>query len=263
MAIHKTAIVSPQAELDASVEVGPYAIVEAGVKVGAGAKLYAHSYVAGNTEIGKGAQIFPFAVVGIIPQDLKYEGEDAKTFIGDNTVIREHATIHKGTKGGIMETRVGANCFIMASAHVSHDCILGDNIILANGVLLGGHSKLEDYVFMGGNALCQQFMKIGAHAFISGASGIAGYVPPYSITFGTPALWTGVNVIGLSRRGFTDSTIREIRKFYKQFFKMEGTAQARIEKIESEFSNEEVQKAIVFIKSCFEGRHSILQGRNR
>jgi UDP-N-acetylglucosamine acyltransferase len=263
MTIHKTAVISSEVELGEGVEVGPYAIIEGKVKVGAGSKLYPHSYVGGNTTLGKNCQIFPFASVGMTPQDLKYEGEDSRTTIGDNTVIRESATIHRGTAGGGMETRLGANCFIMACAHVGHDCILGNNVILANAVLLAGHCELEDYAFLGGNVLAQQFIKVGAHTFIGGSSGLAGHVPPYISTFHTPAVWTGINIVGLSRRGFEKKAIQEIRKFYNQFFKIEGTPQARIEKLEKEFSSKEVMVAIDFIKNCFGSKHAILQARRR
>ena len=192
---------------------------------------------------------------------MKYEGENSFTRIGNHTVIRESVTINAGTKGGGMETRIGNHCFIMASAHIGHDCILGDNVILANAVLLAGHCELGDYAFMGGNSVMQQYLKMGENSFLAGGSGLGGHVPPFVSAFGYPATWTGLNVIGLSRRGFEDATIKNLRKFYKRLFSMEGEMRVRIEKIEKEFSGKEVEQAIEFIKCCFETRHAMVQPR--
>ncbi len=264
MKIHQTAVVSSKAELGADVEVGPYCVIDAGVHIGAGTRLHAHAVITGDTHLGERCEIFPFTSIGAVPQDLKYAGEESSTHIGDRTVIRENVTIHKGTSGGCMETRIGKDCFIMACAHVAHDCILGDNVILANAVLLAGHCELGDYVFMGGNSVCQQYLKIGTHAFITGSSGLASHIPPYVSVFGIPAVWTGINIIGLRRRGFDNKQINALRKFYNTFFKMQGTAQERVEKLEKEFSNETssiTDEALGFIKSSFDGRHAILQSR--
>lgn len=261
MAIHKTALISPDATLDESVEVGAYAVVEGKVKIGANTKLHPHTYITGTTTIGEGCEIFPFASVGAAPQDLKYQNEDSRTIIGDRTIVREGVTVNRGTAAGIMETRIGNDCLLMATSHVSHDTILGNNVILANAVLLAGHCELGCSVFVGGGTVMQQYIKIGAHAFIAGSSGLAGHVPPFASVFGTPALWVGVNVIGLKRRGFSLDAVKTIRKFYNQFFKMEGTGQMRIAALEKEFSSTETDEAITFIKDCLTGKHAIIQAR--
>ena len=258
---HPTAIIAPGAQIGDDVEIGPYCVIGEGVKLGSKSRLVSHVSIAGDTEIGEESEIYPFASIGHAPQDLKYEGEASRVVIGARVTIRESVTIHRGTKGGLMETRIGDDCFIMACAHVAHDCVLGDHVIIANAVLLGGHCQLEPYAFIGGGALCQQFIHIGTHAFVSGGCGVAGHVPPFAMTFGMPALFTGVNVIGLKRRDFKHEDIHAIRKAYQVYYESEEVADKRLEQISEQVSGKGVSEIVEFIKSCEGGRHNLVSTR--
>ena len=261
---HPTAIIASDAQIGEGVEIGPYCVIGGGVKLGAGCRLLSHVVISGDTEIGRESEIYPFVSIGEAPQDLKYEGEASRVVIGARATIRENVTIHRGTKDGIMETRIGDDCLLMACAHVAHDCVVGDHVILANAALLGGHCKLGSYAFIGGAALCQQFVHIGSHAFISGGCGVTGHVPPFAMTFGMPALFTGVNVVGLKRRDFKHEEIHAIRKAYQVYYESEGAAGKRLEQLEqiaNQVSGECVSEIVGFIKSCEGGRHNLISAR--
>jgi UDP-N-acetylglucosamine acyltransferase len=225
--IHPTAIVDPKAELASGVEIGPFAIIEANTVVGEGTKIMQNVFIASGARIGKNCVIHPSAVIANVPQDLKFKGTE-KTYveIGDNTTIREFATLHRatiheakgnsGTKDGV--TRVGSNCLIMAYAHVAHDCLVGDNVIIANAVQMGGHTTIGYHATVGGITGIHQFSQIGAHAMVGAGQLIVKDIPPYALIGGSPATFSGINRIGLMRRGFSDDAIKKIRTAYKLLY---------------------------------------------
>jgi UDP-N-acetylglucosamine acyltransferase len=196
--------------------------------------------------------VFPFASIGTVPQHQKYHGEASTLTVGPSTIIREHATLNPGTEGGVMATRVGANCFLMIGSHVAHDCQIGDNVILVNNVALGGHVTIGDGAIIGGQSAVHQFVRIGAHAFIGGMSGIAADVIPYGMALGAGrvAYLSGLNIIGLRRRGFPREQIHELRQAYRMLFSSEGTLMERLDDVESMFSANPLAKQIIdFIKT--------------
>ncbi len=258
---HPTAIISPDAQIGDDVEIGPYCVIGGGVRLGAHSRLISHVVIDGDTQIGEHSEIYPFASIGHAPQDLKYEGEASRVVIGSHARIRENVTIHRGTKGGIMETRLGKDCLIMASTHVAHDCVLGDHIRISNAVQLGGHSQLGDHAVVGGGALCPQFLRIGAHAFVGGGSGLMGHVPPFATVFGRPAAFTSVNVVGLKRRDFSHQDIHAIRKAYKIFYQSDGTVSKRLDELVKQVSGDHISEIVEFIKSCEGTSYSIIPAR--
>lgn len=221
MTIHPTAIVDPTAELDSTVSVGPYAIVNGGVKIDAGTKIEAHAVVSGPTIMGKNNTISSFATVGADPQDLKYSGEPTELIIGDNNRIREYASIHRGTVAGGGKTVIGNDNLLMSYIHVAHDCRLGNGVILSNVATMAGHVEVGDYAIIGGLVAVHQFGRIGKHSYIGGVSGINLDVPPFVIITGTRN-WTrisGINKVGLRRRGFTRETINNLDTAFRIIFR--------------------------------------------
>ena len=220
MNIHPTAIVDPAAELDSTVTVGPYVIIEQGVRIGRDTVIKPHSVLTGPTSIGVGNVIGPFATVGAPPQDLKYQGEDTELIIGDHNHIREYVSIHRGTVTGHGITTVGSNNLFMGYVHIAHDCIVGNSAILANGATLAGHVLIEDYAILGGLVAVLQFTRIGAYSYIGGLSGISKDVPPFVIVSGTRKNMrvSGINKIGLRRRGFSSDVLKKLDWAYKLIF---------------------------------------------
>ncbi len=216
MAIHPTAIVDRGAELDPTVEVGAYAIIEGDVRIGADTHIYPHAFVGEGTTLGQRCHVHPFAVVGHSPQDLKYRGGVSYTTIGDETVIREHASIHRGVSPG-STTVIGRRCLIMSTAHVGHNCVLGDEVKLANSALLAGHIDVANGVFMSGNAVAHQFARIGELVMIGGCARVPRDVPPF-MTVVYEEIY-GVNVVGIRRAGFTAAERTEIKACYKTLFR--------------------------------------------
>ncbi|HEY8290096.1 MAG TPA: acyl-ACP--UDP-N-acetylglucosamine O-acyltransferase, partial [Acetobacteraceae bacterium] len=208
--IHPTALVDRKATLGNGVRVGPFCTIGPDVVVEDGVQLVSHVVVDGHTRIGAGVVLFPFCTVGMAPQDLKYKNEPTRCEIGARTQIREHCTIHRGTVTGKGITRVGADCMLMAVAHVAHDCVLGDHVIVANNVVMGGHVSIADHVVIGGAAAIHQFVRIGRAAMIGGVSGVEGDVIPFGSVIGNRARLAGLNVIGLKRRGFDKSQIQRL-----------------------------------------------------
>jgi UDP-N-acetylglucosamine acyltransferase len=229
--IHPTAVVETGARLEESVAVGPFCIVGAEVELGAGVELVSHVVVTGTTRIGANTKIYPFASIGHRPQDLKYKGERSRLEIGCNNQIREHVTMNPGTEGGGMVTRVGDDCLFMASAHVAHDCILGDHVIMANNATLAGHVRVGDFAFLGGLSAVHQFVRIGKHAMIGGMSGVENDVIPYGTVMGNRAYLSGLNIVGLKRRGFSREDIHSLRNAYRLLFAPEGTLSERLEDV--------------------------------
>ena len=217
--IHSTAIIEGGASLADDVSVGPYTVIGPQVTIGPGTVIDHHASIAGRTTMGSGNRVFPFASVGTIPQDLKYRGEDTELVIGDENIIREFATINIGTEGGGGITRIGNGSLIMAYAHVAHDCLIGDQVIMANCATLAGHIEIEDCAILGGLAVVHQFVRIGTHALVSGNTGVVMDIPPYTTASGSRAKLFGLNLVGLKRRGFSGETISGLKKAYKIIFR--------------------------------------------
>lgn len=248
--IHPTAVVDPAARLGDSVRIGPYCVVGPEVVLGEGVELVAHVVVGGHTSIGARTRIFPFASIGLAPQDLKYAGEPSRLEIGCDNVIREHVTMNPGTAGGGMVTRVGSHCLFMVGAHVAHDCTVGNHVILANNATLAGHVEVGDYVILGGLSAVLQFCRIGKHAMIGGMSGVEQDVIPYGLVNGERARLTGLNLVGLKRRGFDREAIHALRAAYRQMFADEGTLAERLADVVALFeSHEAVMDIVAFARA--------------
>ncbi|MCW8834825.1 MAG: acyl-ACP--UDP-N-acetylglucosamine O-acyltransferase [Rhodospirillales bacterium] len=248
--IHPTAIIEPGAEIGEGVVIGPYCCVGGKVKLGDGVELISHVVVGGRTTIGANTRVFPFASVGMAPQDMKYKGEDSSLEIGCNNVIREHVTINPGTEGGGMLTRIGNNCLLMASSHVGHDCMIADHVILVNNATLGGHVIVEDWAIFGGLSAVHQFVRIGRHAMIGGMSGVESDVIPYGSVVGNRARLSGLNLVGLKRRGVSRDVIHALRNAYRLLFAQEGTLAERIEDVAKMFEDiEPVMEIVEFIRA--------------
>lgn len=217
--IHPSSVVDPRAELGADVHVGPFCTIGPDVTLHDGVHLVSHVVIDGRTSIGAGTRVFPFATIGLAPQDLKYQGEDTETIIGPRCVIREHCTIHRGTAPGGGITRIGADCLLMAVAHVAHDCILGDNVLIVNNVVMGGHVDIGDRAIIGGAAAIHQFVRIGTGAMIGGMSGVEADVIPYGMIIGNRARLAGINIVGLRRRGLDHATIHHMRATFNALFR--------------------------------------------
>lgn len=215
--IHATALVDPSAELADDVTVGPYSIVGPGVTVGAGTRIGPHVLIERDTTVGAACAIHKGAVLGTDPQDLKYAGEPTQLLVGDRTVIREYATLNRGTTA-LGHTRVGSDCLLMAYSHVAHDCSLGDHVIVSNAVNMGGHVTIGDWAIVGGMTPIHQFVRIGAHAFVGGGSRAAKDIPPFVKAAGSPIQLYGLNTVGLQRRGFSEDVRRELKRAYRLFF---------------------------------------------
>ena len=229
--IHQLTAVDPRAKIGKNVTVEPFTTIASDVVIGAGTWIGSNVTIMDGARIGKNCKIFPGTVISAIPQDLKFDGEDTQTIIGDNTTLRECVTINRGTKA-LGYTKVGNDCLIMATSHVAHDCVLGNNVIIANGCGIAGHVEIGDFVVMGGLSAVQQFGKIGKHVMISGGSLIRKDIPPYVKVAREPISYAGINSVGLRRRGFTNDKIFEIQKIYRAIFQMKMNTTQAIEYIE-------------------------------
>jgi len=227
-AIHPTSIVARGAELGRGVEIGPFCTVGSDAIIEDGVRLVSHVVVDGLARVGRDAILFPFCTVGLEPQDLKYRGEPTRCEIGARTQIREHCTIHRGTATGRGITSIGADCMLMAVAHVAHDCAIGDNVIIANNVVMGGHVAIGDHAVIGGAAALHQYVRIGRAAMVGGVSGVEADVPPFASVMGNRARLAGLNVIGLKRRGFDKSQIQVLRAAYQALFSDDGVFAQRL-----------------------------------
>ncbi len=230
--IHPAALVDSNAELADDVEVGPYAIIGPRVRIDAGSRIGAHAVISGRTTIGRKNCIFSHAAIGGIPQDKKYAGEDTELVIGDGNTIREFCTFNTGTAQGSGVTRVGTDNWVMAYAHVAHDCVVGDHCIVANGVTLGGHAEIGDWVILGGLTGVHQFVRVGSHAMTGGGTILLQDLPPFVICNGNPAATHGLNSEGLKRRGFAPGFIAVLRRAYKAIYREGLTAAAACERID-------------------------------
>jgi len=248
-AVHPTAIVHEQAKLAPGVEIGPFCTVGADVTLGRGVRLISHVTVDGVTQIGEHCVVHPFAVLGGPPQHLAHRGEPTRLVVGERNLIREHVTFHTGTADGRGVTTVGSDGLYMVGAHIAHDCVVGDHIVMANNATLGGDVQLGDYVWMGGLAAVHQHTRVGRHAFIGGLAPVTKDVIPFALV-GNDAHLEGMNLVGLKRRGFRRETINDLRAAYRMLFSEEGTLQERVEDVSRVFSRSpEVAEVIAFIRA--------------
>ena len=217
--IDSRAIIHPSAKLADGVTVGPWSIIGPNVEIGEGTEIGSHVVIKANTRMGRGNSIYQFASVGEDPADKKFAGEDTWLEIGDNNIIREGATLHRGTGSGGGYTRIGSGNLLMAYVHIAHDCIVGNNTVFAHNAGLSGHVQVDDWVILGGFAGVNQFLRIGAHAMVGGMTHISHDVPAYVIVSGTPPAVRAVNTVGLERRGFDASAIKSIREAFKVIYK--------------------------------------------
>ncbi len=245
--IHKDAIVGSNTIID------PFSFIENNVIIGDNCWIGNNVRVCSGARIGNNVKIFPGAVISSIPQDLKFEGENSETFIGDNTIIREYVTVSKGTKDK-MKTSIGKDCLLMAYTHVAHDCIIGDNCILANAVQLAGHVIIDTYAIVGGGSLVHQFVKIGSHSMISGGSLVRKDVPPFCKAGKEPLSFRGINSIGLKRRNFPNKKINQIQNIFRILY-LEGRNNSQaVDKIKKDIPESEEKKIVLdFISSSERG----------
>lgn len=252
--IHATAIVHPAAKIATGVEIGPYAVIGEHVSLGEGTTVGPHAVIEGWTEIGRDNRIFQFASVGAAPQDLKFHGEKSYLRIGDRNMVREFVTLHRGTESGGGETIIGNDNLFMAYSHVAHDCIVGNRVILANGATLAGHVQVDDFAILGGLSAVHQFTRVGAHVMVSGGSMVAQDIPPYTIAQGDRAKTVGLNLVGLKRRGFSEESLRAIKKAYKIIFRSGLRQEEALQKIAEELSSgPELDLFVDFIKNSQRG----------
>jgi UDP-N-acetylglucosamine acyltransferase len=253
--IHPTAIVEDGARIGAGVGIGAFSIVGRDVTLGDGVTLESHVVIEGRTTVGQRTRINAFSVIGGEPQDLAYRGEATEVEIGPDCIIREHVTIHRGTSRGRGKTTVGAHCFFMVAAHVAHDCVVGDRVILTNQATLGGHTVVGEYAILGGLAAVQQRSRVGAHAFIGGVTAVDADIAPFAMALGDRARLAGINVRGLKRRGFDHETIHALRAAYNAFFFSSGTRVERLAAVAERFGSvPAVAQFIEFIRASGDTR---------
>jgi UDP-N-acetylglucosamine acyltransferase len=247
--IHPTAVVEPGARIGTDVTIGPFCVIGSEVEIGEGAVLQAHVVVTGRTRLGARVKAYPFACLGTAPQDLKYRGEPSRLEVGDDTVIRENVTMNPGTEGGGMLTRVGSRCLIMVGAHVAHDCLIGDNVILVNNATLGGHVRIADNAILGGLCAVHQWVRIGEHAFVGGMSGVENDVIPFGTVLGNRASLGGLNLVGLRRAGYAREDVHALRNAYKLLFEGSEPLARRVDRVEETFGGSPlVARLVAFIR---------------
>lgn len=253
--IHPTAVVDSTAIVPASCKIGPYCVVGPRVQMGENCELISHVVLQGPTQLGRENRIFPFASVGVGPQDLSYKGEPTRLEIGDRNQIREFVTIHRGTVKGGGLTKVGSNCLIMAYAHIAHDCFIGDNVIMANAATLAGHVIVEDYAVVGALCPVHQFVRIGAHSYIGGGTTITQDVLPFSKTVASRDVSAyGMNTVGLRRRSFSEERIRKIHHAFKVLLASRMNTTQALEKLKAEGDQgEDIEMLIRWIESSERG----------
>ncbi len=251
--ISNLAFVHPEAKLGDNVIVEPFAFVDKNTEIGDGTLIMSQATVLYGSRLGKNCKIFPHATIGGIPQDLKFHGEDTFVEIGDNTSIRECATVNRGTASKGF-TKIGKDCLIMAYSHVAHDCVLHDNVILGNATQLAGEIEIEDYANVSGGSLVHQFTRIGAHTMIQGGSKVSKDIPPYIMVGREPIIFVGLNVVGLRRRGYSSEKINSIQEVYRFLYQFGLNVSQATEKIENELPDSDERKVIVdFIRMSNRG----------
>ncbi|MCK4536070.1 MAG: acyl-ACP--UDP-N-acetylglucosamine O-acyltransferase [Desulfuromonadales bacterium] len=252
--IHPSAIIHPSAEIAEDVTIGPFSIVGEEVKIASGTVVGSHVVIDRWTEIGEDNQIFQFASIGAAPQDLKYQGEETFLKIGNRNRIREFVTLNRGTPGGGGITTIGDDNLFMAYSHVAHDCLVGEQVILANGATLAGHVEVENFAILGGLVAVHQFCRIGSHTMISGGAMVSQDILPYTVAQGDRAKMMGLNLVGLKRRGLSKETIRGIKQAYRLLFRAGLRMEEAIQQIESDLDiTPELQHFIDFIRNSQRG----------
>jgi len=251
--IHPTAVVHPEAKLGVEVKIGPYAIIEKEVSIGDGSQIGPHAVIASGATLGKNCRVFKGAVIATEPQDLKFSNEKTFVEIGDNTTIREFATVNRATSHSYY-TRVGSNCLLMAYSHVAHDCQIGNFCTIANSVNMAGHVIIGDYVGIGGLTAIHQFVHIGDYSFIGGGLRVSQDVPPYILAAGEPIRFAGLNAVGLRRRGFTREQLNLLKQAYHIVYRENLKLKEAIQKIEQTLEQTaEIQKIVEFLKQSERG----------
>ena len=246
--IHNTAIIDPKAKISSNVSIGAFTVIGPNVEIGENTIIQSHVSIIGNTKVGKNNKIYPFASIGNDPQDLKFDGEVTKLEIGDNNKIREYVTVNPGTKGGGGLTKIGNNCLFMVSSHIAHDCLVEDNVILANNVPLGGHAHIEENVIIGGNSAVQQFTRVGKSSMIGGMCGVVRDIIPYAMVHGNRSILQGLNLIGLRRKNIPNKEILVLTEAYKEIFKDENLT-TNLKNLKEEFrKNELVNDVVKFLE---------------
>ena len=246
--IHNTAIIDPKAKISSGVSIGAFTVIGPNVEIGENTIIQSHVSIIGNTKVGKNNKIYPFASIGNDPQDLKFDGEVTKLEIGDNNKIREYVTVNPGTKGGGGLTKIGNNCLFMVSSHIAHDCLVEDNVILANNVPLGGHAHIEENVIIGGNSAVQQFTRVGKSSMIGGMCGVVRDIIPYAMVHGNRSILQGLNLIGLRRKNIPNKEILVLTEAYKEIFKDENLT-TNLKNLKEEFrKNHLVDDVVKFLE---------------
>lgn len=233
--IHPTAIVHPQARVEASVEVGPYAVIDAGVIVGGHCEIGPHVYLTGLTTIGAYNRFHAGCVIGDAPQDVKYDGAPTQLRIGDHNLFREHVTVHRSNRAN-EETVIGSHNFLMQHSHVAHNCLLGNHVILGGGALLAGHVTVQDRAFISGNCLVHQFVRVGTLALMQGGAAISMDLPPYTVAVRENEI-CGLNIVGLRRAGFSAAERLELKRLYRQLFRGGRNLRAAVAEARGEFAS--------------------------
>ena len=252
--------IDPQAKIAKNVVVEPFVTIEKNVEIGSGTWIGSNVTIMEGARIGENCEIFPGAVISAIPQDLKFDGEDSLAIIGDNTIIRECATVNRATKA-TGKTIVGNNCLIMAYAHIAHDCVIGNNAIIVNNVALGGHVEIGEHAIIGGITAVHQFIRIGKHCMVSGGSLVRKDIPPYVKAGREPLSFIGINSIGLRRKNFSEDEITEIQNIYRILYQKGNNNTQAINKIEIDFKISEIRDEIIsFVRNSGRG---IMRGYNQ
>lgn len=247
------AYIHPAAKIASSVVIDPFVTIDANVEIGEGTRILSGATILEGSRIGKNVTIFPNAVIGAIPQDLKFVGEETLAVIGDNTVLRECVTVNRGTAAR-GKTVVGSNCLIMAYSHVAHDCVVGDDVIISNSTQLAGEVVVDNFAVIGGGTLVHQFCHLGAHVMIQGGALINKDIPPFVKAAREPIAYTGVNSVGLRRRGFTSEQIREIQEVYRYIYMSNLNVSDAVERVEAELpATKERDEILQFIRNAKRG----------
>lgn len=251
--IHQSAVIDPEAKIGNDVEIGPFVTIEKDVVIGDGCKIMSGTVICSGTRMGKNNRVFPHAVIGMIPQDLKFKGEYTTCEIGDNNSIREFVTINRGTASK-NKTVVGSNNLLMAYVHIGHDCVFGSNIIVSNACQFAGEVEVNDFAVIGGGSLVHQFTRVGSYAMVQGGTRFGKDVPPFAMIGREPAAFEGLNLVGLKRRGFDAKQIAEAQEIYRYFYQKPLNTTQAIEAVEAEIPQSELRDAILdFIKSSSRG----------
>ena len=249
--IHPTASIHPQAKIGANVRIGPYAVIDADVELGPDCNVGPHVYLTGVTQIGAGNKFHAGCVIGDAPQDLKYKDEPTRLRIGDQNVFREHVTVHRSNKLA-EDTVVGSNNLFMAGAHVAHNCIIGNHVIMANGAMLGGHAEVQDRAFISGNCLVHQFCRVGTLAIMQGGSAISKDLPPFTVARGDNGI-CGLNTVGLRRSGFSAEERLALKKLYHTLFRTTKSFRSALEGAQKEFASPGAKIMLEFLKAAKRG----------